>query len=112
MFPGRMGVNPSKVLKPVILNFYIHSGYIRSGCMVGSFFKSKFVAILNRLFQEERAVSSRLATPGSLGRAAQPPPAPTFLHSKKKKREKKENKERALKQKLLNGCRQGQNVTV
>ena len=97
MFSGRMGVNPSQVLKPVILNFYMHSGYIRSGCMVRSFFKLKFVAILNRLFQEERALSSCLATPGSLGRGAQPPPAPTFLQSKKKKGEKKGKQRKGFK---------------
>ena len=36
---------------------------------------------------------------------------PTFLHSKKEKGKQRKN-ERASKQKLLKGCKQGQNVTV
>ena len=40
-----------------------------------------------------------------------PPPLPHFLRSKKKKG-KQRKKERASNQKLLNGCQQGQIVTV
>ena len=49
------------------------------------------------------------ATPGGGGGLYLPPP--TFLHSKKKKG-KQRKKERVTRQKLLNGCHQGQNVTV
>ena len=48
-----------------------------------------------------RLRDSRPATPGH-----------TFLHSKKKIGKQRGKKERISRQKLLKGCRQGQNVTV